>query len=314
MLYHIKMNKPKPEFIEFKTKDGLELPGLLYEPKKAKAVVIYLHGNGSSSVFYGAAEHQHAMASALNNRGVAILYFNNRGAHLVHGFAIKKKGERIRKRYGMGYEKIKECIPDIDGAISFLKKRGYKKFYLMGASTGANKICVYNFYKPKNEIEKYILLCGGDDTGIHYHSLGRAKFLKLLSVSKRKIAQGCGEDIIPEMLPAEIFSYTGFRDIANPDGDYNTFPFYEVIKRVKLSIKPLFRYFKAIKKTSLVVYGSEDEYAWGDVNRVIKILKGYRPEFTYRIIKEANHSFRGHQKELAEIVADFLAPKYSHRD
>jgi dipeptidyl aminopeptidase/acylaminoacyl peptidase len=303
------MNTLKPEFVEFKTEDNLTLPGLLYEPTRAKAVAIYLHGNGSSSVFYSAAEHQHAMATALNDKGVAILYFNNRGAHLIHGFTIKKKGEKTRKRYGMGYEEIKDCISDIDGAISFLKKRGYKKFYLMGISTGANKICVYNFYKPKNEIEKYILLGGGDDTGIHYHLLGKSKFLKLLSISKRKIAQGRGEDIIPEMLPTEIFSYTGFRDIANPDGDYNVFPFYEAIKKVKLSTKPHFRYFESIKKPAMVVYGGADEYAWGDVDRVIRILKSYRPEFTYKIVKGSNHSFRGHQKELSGIVANFLASK-----
>ena len=81
------METSKPQFVEFTTKDGLTLPGLLYRGKKEE-----------------------------------------------------------RKRFGMAYEKIKECIEDIDGAISFLKKHGYRKFYLAGASTGANKICVYNFY------------------------------------------------------------------------------------------------------------------------------------------------------------------------
>jgi len=301
------MGKLTPQFVEFKTKDGLNLPGLLYEPKRAKSAVIYLHGNGSSSIFYGAARHQNAMASALNNKGVAILYFNNRGAHLIHKLNIKHGKRVIRKRYGMAYEKIKECVPDIDGAISFLKKRGYKKFYLMGASTGANKICVYNFYKPKNEIEKYILLCGGDDTGIYYNMLGKSKFSKLLSTSKRKITRKHGGDIIPEMLPSEIFSYVGFYDIANPDGDYNVFPFYEAMGRAKLSTEPLFRYFKSIKKPSLVVYGSRDEYAWGDVDRVVSILKSYQPKLSYKVIKGGDHSFKGYERKLAEIVTDWLS-------
>lgn len=300
------MTKLNPQFVEFGTKDGLNLPGLLYEPKQPKAAVIYLHGNGSSSIFYEAAEHQNAMASALNNKGVAILYFNNRGAHLIHKLNVRRGKIVARKRYGMAYEKIKECVPDIDGAISFLKKRGYKKFYLMGASTGANKICVYNFYKPKNEIEKYVLLCGGDDTGIYYHAIGKSKFSKLLAMAKRKIAQKHGEDIIAELLPSEIFSYVGFYDIANPDGDYNTFPFYEAMGRAKLSTKPLFRYFKSIKKPSLVVYGSLDEYAWGDVDRVVNILKKHQPQLNYRIIKGGDHSFKGHDKELAGIVANWL--------
>ncbi|MEK7178876.1 MAG: hypothetical protein AAB727_01310, partial [Patescibacteria group bacterium] len=70
----------KPEFIEFNTKDGLTLPGLLYGGKKDKAAVIYLHGNGSSSVFYAETKN-HPLASALAKKNISILYFNNRGAH-----------------------------------------------------------------------------------------------------------------------------------------------------------------------------------------------------------------------------------------
>ena len=40
------MKTNQPQFVEFKTKDGLTLPGLLYRGEKDKAVVIYLHGNG----------------------------------------------------------------------------------------------------------------------------------------------------------------------------------------------------------------------------------------------------------------------------
>lgn len=294
------------EFVEIKTKDGLTLPGLLCEPKRARAAMIYLHGNGSSSIFYDFnTGKQKSLASALNKKKISILYFNNRGAHIIKKLKINRGGKMIRKPYGMAYEKIKECVPDIDGAIAFLKKRGYKKFYLIGESTGANKICVYNFYKKNNEISKYVLLCGGDDTGIYYHMLGKSKFWKLLSKSKRKIKAKRGEEIIPELLP-DIFSYIGFYDIANPNGDYNTFPFYEVIRKVKLSDKPLFRHFKSIKKPSLVVYGSQDKYAWSNVPKVVEILKRYQPKFTYKIIKGADHGFKGREKQLANIVANWL--------
>ncbi|MDO8495650.1 MAG: DUF1749 domain-containing protein [bacterium] len=294
----------QPEFIEIKTKDGLILPGLLYRAKRAQAAAIYLHGNGSSSVFYGESGN-HPLAAALNKNGISVLFFNNRGAHIIKKLNVKQKRKTIRKPYGMAYEKIKECVPDIDGAISFLRKRGYKKFYLIGASTGANKICVYSFYKKDNEISKYVLLCGADDTGIYYHALGKSNFWKLLAKSKRKIKTGRGEEIIPELLP-DIFSYLGFYDIANPNGDYNTFPFYEVIHKAKLSDKPLFRHFKSIKKPSLAVYGDQDEYAWGDVPRIVEILKRYQPKFDYKIIKGADHGFKGREKQLANIVANWL--------
>lgn len=295
----------KPEFIEFQTKDGLTLPGLLYRGKKDKTAVVYLHGNGSSSVFYDE-EKNRPLALALAKKNISTLYFNNRGAHIIKKLYVGQGKNKKRKFFGMAHEKIKECIEDIDGAVYFLKKQGYNKFYLAGASTGANKICVYNFYKPKNDIEKYILLCGGDDTGIYYHALGKSKFWKLLSKAKKKIKTKHREEIIKEILPDNIFSYIGFFDIANPDGDYNVFPFYEVLYKVKLSKKPLFRHFKSIKKPTLVVYGDKDEYSWGNVQKIVEILKQYQPKLVYKIIKGADHGFKNQENKLAETITNWL--------
>lgn len=295
-----------PKFIEFTTKDGLNLPGLLYEAKKSGKAAVYLHGNGSSSVFYDETKNK-ILADALNEFGISILFFNNRGAHLIKKLNVKKNGKTERRLYGMAYEKIKECVEDIDGAIKFLEKLGHKEFYLIGASTGANKICVYNFYKPKNKIAKYILLSSGDDAGFYYNLLGKARFKKLLSRAKEKIKTGCGKEIMPELLLYDfIFSYNGFYDIANPDGDYNAFPFYEAIKKVKLSRKPLFRHFRSINKFTLVVYGELDEHAWGDTGRVVSILKDYKPNFTYEIIKGADHKMANRKVQLAKIITCWL--------
>lgn len=299
------MKRITPQFIEFQTKDGLTLPGLLYRGKKDKAVVIYLHGNGSSSIFYDETKNR-VLASALARKNISTLYFNNRGAHLIKKLNVRRGKKEERKRFGMAYEKIKECVADLDGAIAFLQKQGYRKFYLVGASTGANKICVYNFYRPKNDVEKYVLLGGADDTGIYYRMLGKSKFWKLLSQARRKIKAKSGEEIIKEMLPDTIFSYIGFFDIANPDGDYNVFPFHEVLRKERLSKKPLFRYFKSIRKPTLVVYGDNDEYAGGDVPKIIEILKRYQPRLDYHIIKGADHGFKDREKQLADIIAHWL--------
>lgn len=294
-----------PKFVEFSTSDGLLLPGLLYEAKGSKKVVIYLHGNGSSSVFYDEAEKR-GLPEQVNTKGVSFLKFNNRGAHIIKKLNVKKGKEVERLKYGCAFEIIKECILDIDSAVKFLQGLGYNEFYLAGASTGANKICVYNYYKPQNVFKKYILICGGDDTGIYYSILGDKKFWKLLNDSKEKIAIGKGEDLIKPLLPNEIFSYKGFYDIANPDGDYNCFPFSEVLGKAKLSKKPLFRYFKTIKTPSLVIYGEKDEYAWGEVSKVVEILKRYQPKFDYRIIEGADHGFTGKNKELTDAITKWL--------
>jgi pimeloyl-ACP methyl ester carboxylesterase len=294
-----------PKFVDFKTSDGLTLPGLLYEVKGSKKVVIFLHGNGSSSIFYDEKEYRD-LPEALNKKGISILKFNNRGANIIKKLNMVKDSEVKRKPFGMAYEKIKECVPDIDGAVKFLQKLGYNEFYLAGVSTGANKICVYDHYKPKNIFKKYIMICGGDDTGIYYSMLGSKKFFKLLNEAKNKIKKGQGEELIKDLLSTEIFSYQGFYDIANPDGDYNTFPFSEAFGMAKISKKPLFRYFKSINKPSIVIYGEKDEYSWGNIKRVISTLKKYQPDFEYKIINGTDHGFTGKQKELANIIADWL--------
>jgi len=291
--------KIEPKLINLKTRDKITLPGLFYSKQNIKKAVIFLHGNGNSSVFYNP---HYVLAEKLNKSNIAFLEFNNRGAHYIK--KLKQGGQK--KRFGMAYEKIKDCIKDIDAAVAFLTRLGFKKFYLLGESTGANKICVYNFYKPKNKISKYILLGGGDDVGFYYDYLGKIKFWKLLKKAKNKIRQKKGGDIINDILPELIFSYTGFYDIANPDGDYNVFPFFEVINNKKLSSKPLFRHFKNLNKPALIVYGGKDQYAWGNVERVVRILKGRKPELDYSIIKNADHSCSRHQKQLAKLIVMWL--------
>jgi len=298
------MNEPK--LVEFKTEDGLNLPGLLYAVEGSKKAMIHLHGNGSSSVFYDEGENRD-LPNELNRKGISLLKFNNRGANIIKKFTIKKGETEERVPFGMAYELIKECVSDIDAAVLFLEKLGYKELYLAGTSTGANKICVYDHYKPKNPFKKYVLICGGDDTGIYNNLLGNDKFIKLLAKAKAKIDQGKGLEIATETLQIdEVFSYQGFYDIANPDGDYNCFPYSEAFGLAKLSKKPLFRYFKGIKKNSFVIYGEIDEYTWGNIKGVIETLKKFQPNFDYKVIKGADHRFTGKRKELAEAISNWL--------
>lgn len=296
---------PHMKFVEFGTKDGLTLPGLLYQAKDSKKIAIFLHGNGSSSVFYDESENKD-LPIELNKKRISLLKFNNRGAHIIKKLNVKKTEEVDRKKFGCAYERIRDCVLDIDAAVGFLQKFGYKEFYLIGASTGANKICVYNFYRPKNIFKKYILIAGGDDTGIYYSLLGKAKFYRLLEISKRKIKNGQGEDIIKQLLPDKIFSYQAFYDIANPDGDYNCFPFSEVLTKTKLSTKSIFRYYKSIKKPTLVIYGDSDEYAARNIHKVLKILKTYQPDFKYITVKNADHGFTGRKKKLAGEISNWI--------
>ena len=276
------------KLIEFKTPDNIFLPGLLYEPKrKTRKVALLLHGNGSSSVFYYPNELE-VMAKSLNKRGIAYFPFNNRGAHSTHKLKTIRRGKEERIKAGTSHELIKDCVKDIDGAITHLAKQGYKEFYLIGFSTGANKICVYNYYKPRNRVSKYIMVGGGDDTGIYYDMLGRQKFNVALKKAKQKMKARKGTEFAPFDLAGFIVSYQSLYDMLNPDGNYNTFPFYEALNSIRLGKKKLFREYKTIKKPTLVIFGSDDEYCYGKVPEIVDILReetSHPEKFTFEIIQ-----------------------------
>ncbi len=301
------------QLVEFPTPDNLLLPGLLFTPsKQTKKAAIFLHGNGSSSVFYSV-KRANALAKSFCSQGMALLLFNNRGAHYIKKLTkIDEVGEEIEDvLLGTALEIIKDVVHDIDGAVNYLQKHGYQQFYLIGHSTGANKICVYNHYQPDNVFEKYILLGGGDDTGLFFHECSNvSQFRQLLEKAKDMIDQHRGQELVPQNFSNSMISYQSFFDIANPDGDYNCFPFKEYLEQLQLSSKSLFRYFRAIKKPSLVVYGENDQYAaeksGQKANEVLSSLTKDKKNFEFEIITQADHSFHGFEKELGELIADWL--------
>ena len=99
-------------------------------------------------------------------------------------------------------------------------------------------------------------------------------------------------------------------DELDPDGNYNTFPFLEVLEGVKLSKKKrLFREFGSVKKPMLVLHASEDEYCYGKIPEIMQILKKYTSrasKATFFVIEGADHSFAGKERELARKVANWL--------
>ncbi len=298
----------RTNFVKFSTTDKLSFPAILYETEKeTKRAAIWLHGCGGGSIL--SVDRMNSIGKALDKKGISFLTFNNRGA-LIIDFIKRVNADGIVERIpaGTAYELIKDCVIDIDSAIEYLKKLGYEEFYLIGHSTGANKICVYNYYKPENEILKYIILEGGDDTGLFYEEMGKEKYFKVLDRCKKEIADGNGMDLTPKSVTSMIYSYQSLFDTINPDGDYNTFPFKEYSENLHLSKKELFREYKSIKKPTLVVYAENSEYSLG-LKKTFSILKDVTDNaknFEYKGIKETDHGFYGKEKELANLIANWL--------
>ncbi len=295
--------------LSFRSTDGLAMPGLLYEPRrKTASVALFLHGNGDASVFYSA-RRTNAFAEEMARGGIAFFAFDNRGAHLIKRLGRKTPRRRDSVLLGMTYEKIRDCVQDIDGAIAMLRGEGYRRFHLIGHSTGANKICVYNRRKPRNPVARTVLLAPGDDVGIYYDQLGPERFRRALALAKEKVEAGRGRDLAHRALSPFPISWGSLHDTIDPEGDYNVFPFLDALRGLGLSRKPLFRDYRRLRKPALVLFGEKDEYCFGEVPRCVALLKARSAaprRSRFLILPETDHGFHGKEHEAGAIMAEFL--------
>lgn len=303
----------KAEFTSFTSSDGLLLPGLLYAPKAHKRVAIWLHGMGDSGAFYNPTVIN-ALADALHQKNIAFFAFNNRGAHNRKNLKYADtSADDERYTGGTHYERIIDCVHDINGAVRWLQEKGFSEFYLIGHSTGANKICAYDHLTKNNLFVKYVLSGPGDDSGNSVCELGEKKFWRALDYARKAIIAGKPLQRLPKYTGMYPFSAQAADDILDPDGAYNTFPFYEATTK-RLGKKPLFKEFSAITKPMLVLFGEKDEYTYtaGGTHQALGLLKNHTskqalPHSQFQIIPEADHSFRGHEQTYAKQIASWLA-------
>ncbi len=285
--------EPACRLVRFDAGDGVALAGLLYEPERvSKRAVIWLHGMGGS-VFES--RRTNLLAEVFVGKGIAFFPFNNRGSGIV-----RRVGDGLG---GAAFERIRDCVADIDGTIRELWRRGYRDITLAGHSTGANKIAVYDHYKPRNRAKRYVLIAGGDDTGLLYKQLGARRFHTLLTKAK---AMRHGDELASPIAGSTLMSWRALYDVANPNGDYNVFPFHEIMNGTKLSRRP-FRYIRAIRKPSLYIYGDLDQYCFDDVPRCVAILSRYisdRAEIV--VMNDADHGFSGREGELGGMIAEWI--------
>src|SRR3954471_15407249 len=102
--------EPVCRLVRFEAADGVPLSGLLFDSRMPRALV-WLHGTGGASVFQSG--RTNLMAKALLAHGIAFFPFDNRGAHLV-----RRAGRRLG---GAAFERIRDCVADIDGAARELR-------------------------------------------------------------------------------------------------------------------------------------------------------------------------------------------------
>lgn len=284
---------------EIATKDKLIHQGIFYPPSSASRrttagkAILWVHGLTDN--FYGDLPALEALIERCEIEGWGLASFNTRGHDIVA--SVKKldpqhpKGQ-ISVSLGSSYENFADCVYDIDGAMTFLKKQGFLQVILAGISTGANKVCYYAGTQKDPRIAGVILLSPISDVPIESKSRQYKENVKQM---KTLVKQRKGESLLSNIsyLPLTPKRYLSLFD---PGGIEDVFDYYS--KQPKLTV------FSCIKKPVCVVLAGADEYADRPVLDILNVLQKHHRSTNFQgfIIPNAFHSFNGQEQKVVDTV------------
>lgn len=280
--------------ISFLTPKKIQLHGVWLGDKKAKTVFIFLHGLGGS--LFSRSPLLEALAAEKNT---AVFTFNNRGFGLINSFKIKRKSNNTKYYLaGMAHEKFTECLDDIDGALAYARRRGAKRIFLIGHSTGCQKSIYYLSQKPRARVHGVILLAPVSD----YSTINLQDKNYQTALKKAQHLKRSGKD--QELLPANIWPHAisaqRFLSLYTPNSKEEIFT-YASLRSPRL--------LKKVSKSILAVLAELDEFNdrhsekikdWFDSVLIAK--KSYRST----IIKGASHSFAEKEKLILKEIKDWI--------
>lgn len=203
----------------------------------------------------------------------------------------------INKNVAVSVEVFNDCILDIDGAINFVKEKGYSDIILEGHSYGCNKISYYYNKKKDKSISKIVLLAPCDIPQECVKWLSKEELEKAKKESTRLVNEGKENELIDFSVNAngKIAAGTYYNDFL-PNGENDFIRYSEGINgRSKV--------LNDIDIPVLVAFGDEDECV---LTQDMEIVKGYLnnniKECNIQIIKGADHSYTDKCKELGQII------------
>ena len=272
---------------QIKTSDGILLDGIVVEPKqKSGTALIWVHG--LTSYFYSSPTLVSELSRLCTKNRIGYFKFNTRG----HDIAVR--GQRKDKFLGTIYEIFEDCVPDIRAMIRFARLRGYKKIILAGHSTGAQKI-VYYVHKTRDRNVKGLALLGAaNDISAEIRRTGKREYEKNL---RRAQSLHRKDPTTLFMSQGYLFTARRFLSLHTPGTAEDTFPYYDASAQWKAM--------ESIRTPLVVIFGSRDECLDRPAQKLIETFRAHAPlakSFSCSIIKNANHGFKGKEKQLSHSI------------
>ena len=190
------------KLVKIATADRHVLDGILYGAEESIATVLHVHG--SLGNFY----HQPfipVFAQVLTGEGINLLSCNMR----THdGIAEGYDTEGMMKYVGGSLARFETCVEDIQGAVSWSRKKLGPNVYLQGHSLGCDR--VLHFLESTTEELSPILLSPCDSYQLQKEWLGVEKFKQQeADIQKRKKDRAIEEENAWTLAPQDAYGLKG---------------------------------------------------------------------------------------------------------
>ena len=286
----------KNPIVSVKTKDNLDLYGILLEAPKKDAIIINIHGTADN--FYDN-DFIWQIAESVRKLNISMLSVNNRGAYTLELYSYPDSACR---NSGAATEIFEKCVLDIDAWIKKALSLGYKKIILQGHSLGTEKI-VYYMSKGKyvGKIKEIILLGFADSFGTNEEYLKKTK-AEVMKEAKALLKNGKRD----YLLSKHRFPHAGI--LPQTAGSYLNFfkKDSELSKTLPLRNGKDLKMYKNIKIPILGIIGDKEEFTVIPVKKAIDLLRRENKMTKTYQLKNCDHNFTGKEKELARVIFNFL--------
>lgn len=265
--------------VRFSTPKRFQLDGLWFFVPKSKQAIIFIHGLGGA-MFWS------SLVYKLVNSKTSVLTFNNRGHDKISSLRhIDKKGKTAKILAGAAHEVFTDCVDDIQGAINFCRKQGFKKIILVGHSTGCQK-AVYYLAKTKNQkqVAKVILLCPISDYADAI-TFNKKTIERVEAVARKLVKAGKSHQLLPQEIWPQLHDAQRFLSLFTPDSKEEVFCYATPSRRSTTLQK--------IAVPILLFFAEKDEYIDRPLPEIVRWFKErlIGKNISIKVIQEAKHSF-----------------------
>ncbi len=287
------------QILTTKTADGFEFHGLLSEPpQKSDAIITHIHGMASdfySSQFQKIAHEQYPL------RGLAYCSGENRGTHSATTF--KTKNDSVIG--GNSYEKLEDCVLDIDAWVNFAKAQGYDHIWLQGDSLGPSKIAYYLEQNHNTSIAGTIWISPSDMPGLVRDPEGIKDHELLLPEAKRLVSKGKSNQLLSHKLWGEYYlsaaTYLNFFDEGSAMAIFNYGDpelGWEVVNNISVPV---------IAFTGTKDDGIEPVMEPHEAMQLLEKQLRNSPKVKTVVFENATHDFKGFEQQIVDEVVRFIA-------